>query len=126
MPQGGDIPTAFMEANKNSASSPELRHFYSPDYQDLRPDPLTTTINIEPALSPAADLLVQVQQRRSIPTSIVKMVRLTQLPSETLHNILQFLYPGDLFVVLKTCHFFYELIKDNKVLHRDIYYRVLV
>lgn len=54
------------------------------------------------------------------------MVRLTQLPAEILHNILQFLDPSDLFVVPKTCHFFYEVIKDNKVLHRDIYYRVLV
>lgn len=54
------------------------------------------------------------------------MVRLTQLPAETLHNILQFLDPSDLFVVPKTCQFFYEVIKDNKALHRDIYYRVLV
>lgn len=52
--------------DKTPASSPELRHLDSQDYQDPRPPSLTTIINTEAALSPAADLFVQVQQRRSI------------------------------------------------------------
>ncbi|KAK1836618.1 hypothetical protein QBC39DRAFT_89137 [Podospora conica] len=53
------------------------------------------------------------------------MSLLTQLPAEIVHNILIFCDPVDLFVVPKTCRFLYTCIKNNKALHREIYYREL-
>lgn len=54
------------------------------------------------------------------------MNHLAQLLAEIVHDIHKLLDPRDLFVVPTTCRYLYDFIKDNQILHKDNYYRVLV
>ncbi|KAK0743726.1 hypothetical protein B0T18DRAFT_430952 [Schizothecium vesticola] len=53
------------------------------------------------------------------------MDHLAQLLAEIVHDIFKLLDPRDLFVVPMTCRYLYDFIKDNQILHKDNYYRVL-
>jgi len=54
------------------------------------------------------------------------MNHLAQLLAEIVHDIHKLLDPRGLFVVPTTCRYLYDFIKDNQILHKDNYYRVLV
>lgn len=51
---------------------------------------------------------------------------LTQLPVETIHQILSLVEPEDLGNVASTCRSLNNFIKGNNALCRDIYLRILV
>jgi hypothetical protein len=53
-------------------------------------------------------------------------MHLTQLPAETIHNILSLVEPEDLSPIAQTCRFLNDFVKGNNALCRDIYLRILV